>query len=205
MAKGLSKAQMAKIARVLGMDPTKNAPQAISKAPLPKQTELVHQFEAEGVLNTLRYPEWPRVMKKCGNCEESFSTAYRAVGYCSDECRRLDLAKNFGIEWVEAKYRTQSEIEIWGGRVPPQTIPPDALAVMKHLVNLAEERQGHPIVPWNPQERKPRKPLLTSRKEKPKPQLGTSVPVPIQKEVLVPRTREELDADLDLLLQELEA
>lgn len=141
-----------KIQAVLGMQFDASTLKEIKKAPLAKNQPLTHSLMAEATIKSLLYPSKIAIDKVCKNCQGPFFTSYDYVAYCSDHCRRVTLAKSFGIEWVEDSYRGKNEIEVWSGRVPPAIIPPEALAVMKYLVEKAEKRLGSPIVPWSPQQ-----------------------------------------------------
>ncbi len=89
-------------------------------------------YEAEAVLLFLEKPA--RFMQKqCKRteCGEWFGTNYRAVGYCSDNCRIKSLSA-MGIQWDPSK-RPE---ERWGGE-EPLVIPPAAL---KMLIQLAQKQ-----------------------------------------------------------------
>jgi hypothetical protein len=141
-----------KIQEVLGIQFDQSTLKEIKKAPLAKNQPLTHSLMAEATIKSLLYPSKVAIDKVCKNCQGPFFTSYDYVAYCSDQCRRTTLAKDFGIDWVEDSYRGKNEIQVWGGRVPPGIIPPEALAVMKYLVEKAEKRLGSPIEPWNPQQ-----------------------------------------------------
>jgi len=149
-----------KIQEVLGMQFDQNTLKTIKKAPLAKNQPLTHSLMAEATIKSLQYPSKIAVDKTCKNCKLPFYTSYEYVAYCSDLCRRTELAKSFGIDWIEDSYRGKNEIQVWGGRVPPAIIPPEALAVMKYLVERAEKRLGSPIEPWSP--KPPSKPVSSS-------------------------------------------
>jgi len=91
-------------------------------------------YEAEAVLKMLEKPA--RFMQKqCGRkeCGEWFGTNYRAVAYCSINCRIKSLAA-IGIQWDPSK----KEEERWGGE-PPLIIPPAAL---KALIQMAHAQEA---------------------------------------------------------------
>lgn len=128
----------------------KNIPTGIQK-PLPVNRPLTRTMQAEGILHALNmqeYPERPMASRKCKDCNEVFRTSYKSNAYCSDLCRRSGL-KSFGIDWNH-RYNTKSEVDEWAGRVPPYTVPPEVLRIMKYLVLEAEEVKGAPIEPWRP-------------------------------------------------------
>jgi hypothetical protein len=141
---------MKKLEKLLGVSFSPDAIKEIKRAPLPRNQGLTHSLMAEATINSLAYPEKVKQVDKiCKNCEQPFYTSYRYVSYCSDECRRITLAKQYGIDWVEEQYHGRNEIQVWGGRVPPAIIPPEALSVMKYLVEKAEASLGHSIQPWH--------------------------------------------------------
>jgi hypothetical protein len=168
-----------KIQEVLGMQFDQSTLKTIKKAPLAKNQPLTHSLMAEATIKSLAYPSKIAVDKVCKNCKDPFFTSYEYVAYCSDLCRRTVLAKTYGIDWVEDSYRGKNEIQVWGGRVPPAIIPPEALAVMKYLVEKAEKRLGNPIVPWSPS-------------QKPKPS-SSAVPPPVE-----PVSQSDIDSLLEL-------
>lgn len=185
-----------KIQEVLGMQFNQDTLKAIKKAPLAKNQPLTHSLMAEATIKSLQYPSRVAVDKVCKNCKLPFYTSYQYVSYCSDLCRRTELSKSFGIDWVEDSYRGKNEIQVWGGRVPPGIIPPEALAVMKYLVEKAEKRLGSPIEPWNP--KPPAKPVSVSAAPiavEPISQLD--IEALLESPVLDRRSLQELLADLD--------
>lgn len=94
-------------------------------------------YEAEAVLLFLEKPA-RFLQKECKRkeCGEWFGTNYRAVAYCSDNCRIKELAA-VGIEWDPSK-RPE---ERWGGE-EPLLIPPAAL---KALLALAQRQAEQPV------------------------------------------------------------
>lgn len=203
----ISKAKMDEFLARYGASTEKISDQ-IKEEPLPKDMPLNRSFHAEAVLTSLQYPEKPRVTKTCKHCKDGFTTTYASVGYCSDECRRLELSK-YGVDWIAEQYRTKSEVELWGGFVPPFIIPPDALAVMKYLLNQVESDLGHQIEPWSP-EQSVRKPKAQPKQKdlsepviEPEPQLDKPSPQEhSQKEKN--NLPSEQDEDLDQLLRDLD-
>ena len=143
----LSKAKIAKMKALLGDFDAKALQREI-----PVDTPLVRSLHMEATLNVLEFPAKPMLTKTCKRelCEEVFMTGYRAVAYCTDECRRLDLRQVYGIDVVDGFYRGKNGEDVWGGRTPPFIVPPDALKVMKYLVETAEEQSGQRIEPWQP-------------------------------------------------------
>lgn len=86
--------------------------------------------EAESVLSFIRKPG-NYTVKNCRRCEATFGTSYSAVGYCSDGCRRRDLA-DIGIKWDTS----QPPEKRWGGEAP-QIISTHALAAIKQMLDAA--------------------------------------------------------------------
>ena len=158
MARTARMPSMKKLEKLLGVSFAPDALKEIKRPPLPRNQALTVSLQLEATLNSLAYPERARVSKTCKNCNELFYTEYNYLSYCSDYCRRTVLAKSYGIEWVEEQYHGRNEIQVWGGRVPAGIIPPEALSVMKYLVEQAEKKQGQTIQPWLP----PAKPVRTS-------------------------------------------
>jgi hypothetical protein len=174
MARTARMPSMKKLEKLLGVQFSPDALKEIKRPPLPKNQALTVSLQLEATLNSLAYPERARVSKKCKNCEELFYTEYNYLSYCSDLCRRTVLAKSYGIEWVEEQYHGRNEIQVWGGRVPAGIIPPEALSVMKYLVEQAEKNQGQTIQPWHP----PVKPVQTSVVKESRSKPLTVVPDP---------------------------
>lgn len=89
--------------------------------------------EAEAVLQFLEAPKTFRA-RECKReiCHNMFSSNYRAVAYCSNACRALDLAAE-GIKWDPYK----NPEERWGGE-PPLIIGPEA---MQFLLEAAARTQ----------------------------------------------------------------
>ena len=185
-----------KIQEVLGIQFNQETLKTIKKAPLPKNQALTHSLMAEATLKSLAYPSRIGIDKVCKCCKGAFYTSYEYVAYCSDLCRRTDLSKMFGIDWVEESYRGKNEIQVWGGRVPPGIIPPEALAVMKYLVEKAEKRLGSPIVPWNP--KPPSKPVsVPAAPIATEPTSQLDIEALLESPVPDRRSLQELLADLD--------
>jgi hypothetical protein len=176
MAKSARMPSAKTLEKLLGVSFSPDTLKEIKRPPLPKNQALTVSLQLEATLNSLAYPERQRVSKTCKNesCPygKLFYTEYNYLSYCSDECRRFVLSKQYGIEAIEELYHGRNEIRIWDGRVPPASIPPEALSVMKYLVEQAEKNQGQTIQPWLP----PAKPKQVS-KPSPKPILH-SVPEP---------------------------
>ena len=167
MAKTARMPSLAKLEKLLGTKIDPNSFAEIKRPPLPRNQALTVSMQLEATINSLAYPERTRVSKTCKNesCGEVFYTEYRYLSYCSDSCRRSVLAKQYGIEVVEEFYHGRNEIATWSGRVPAGTIPPEALSVMKYLVEQAEKNQSQIIPAWLP----PAKPKPSVSKPVPKP------------------------------------
>ena len=90
-----TEAAMAFFADLLGKDKAE-VEQAVADVH-PQQVEI-SVLQAEGVL--LHLYNIPRTMlsKYCKECEETFSTRYQAVAYCSNSCRRKAMER-VGIRW----------------------------------------------------------------------------------------------------------
>lgn len=84
--------------------------------------------QAEAVLLFLETPA-KFTTKLCKRCGEAFGTNYRAVSFCSDNCRAREMEKQLGIKWNWYK----PEEERWGGE-PPLVIPPPALQKIQQLL-----------------------------------------------------------------------
>lgn len=80
----------------MGQDPDK-VEKAFDEAPMHSDEKML---QSEGVLLHLLKPT-RFVSKKCKReeCGEVFGTSYRAVAYCSDNCRAKDLENQTGIRW----------------------------------------------------------------------------------------------------------
>lgn len=80
----------------MGQDPDK-VEKAFDEAPMHSDEKML---QAEGVLLHLLKPA-RFISKKCKRkeCGETFGTSYRAVAYCSDNCRAKDLEAQTGIRW----------------------------------------------------------------------------------------------------------
>jgi hypothetical protein len=94
-------------------------------------------YTADAVITFIQKPA-RFAFKKCGRveCGEMFGTNYRAVNFCSVNCR-IKYLEAQGIKWNPYK----KEEERWGGE-PPLIIPPDALKV---LLKLAQSQSEIPI------------------------------------------------------------
>lgn len=107
-------------------------PDAVDKAfdsmPVHSDEKLL---QAEGVLLHLIKPT-RFISKTCKRkeCGEVFGTSYRAVAYCSDNCRAKDLEAQTGIRWNHHTDRYQNL-----GAERPLVIGP---AAYKALVEFAE-------------------------------------------------------------------
>lgn len=99
-----------------------------------KYSKDQEMIQAESVLLSLIKVPKDWFLRNCGNCKEAFYTNYYFVGYCGDQCRALAL-KKMGITWTNHF----DESAKWGGMTPPIVIPPEALKVMKFLVEQAEQ------------------------------------------------------------------
>jgi hypothetical protein len=87
-------------------------------------------YEAEAVLLALEKPaRFEYKICKREECKEPFGTNYRAVAYCSDNCRAKELAK-IGIHWNPSK---PPELR-WGGE-PPLIIPPSVVKLLRSLLS----------------------------------------------------------------------
>lgn len=141
---------LAKMSKILGKEFDASALKAMERE-LPRDSKMGNVAKMEATIDSLLYPEKTRIWKKCKNdrCNESFATNYRYVAFCSDFCRREVLAQDFGIEVTTEVYRNRPDDLRWGGTEYPLVLPPEALAVMKYLVNQAEEQTGQPILPWS--------------------------------------------------------
>lgn len=80
----------------MGQDPDK-VEKVFDETPLHSDEKML---QAEGVLLHLLQPT-RFISKTCKRpeCGEVFGTSYRAVGYCSDNCRAKDLERQTGIRW----------------------------------------------------------------------------------------------------------
>jgi hypothetical protein len=110
---------------------------------VPDPTEVIEAstkqpayYEAEALLLAIEKPA-RFIYKICKReeCKEPFGTNYRGVAYCSDNCRKKDLAK-IGIRWSPEK----SQEERWGGE-PPLIVPPSVVKLLKDLLSQIEPTQ----------------------------------------------------------------
>lgn len=100
-------------------------------------------FRGEAVLYALEYPLSPRITKVCKECKDPFSSYYKAVAYCSQDCTIRALRRHFGINW---KPNRELKKERWETRGEPRLIPLKALQAMKAIVAQAEADLGFELV-----------------------------------------------------------
>ncbi|USL89113.1 hypothetical protein SEA_CASSEROLE_31 [Arthrobacter phage Casserole] len=100
-------------------------------------------FRGEAVLYALEFPLSPRITKVCKECKDPFSSYYKAVAYCSQECTIRALRAHFGINW---KPNRELKKERWETRGEPRLIPLKALQAMKAIVAQAEADLGFELV-----------------------------------------------------------
>jgi hypothetical protein len=65
----------------------------------------------------------------CINCKKPFGTNRKAVGYCSDPCRREDWVKTTGIKWGSV-----STHDVWNGE-PPLVISPEQFEKLRAIAD----------------------------------------------------------------------
>jgi hypothetical protein len=84
--------------------------------------------------------------KICKQCDEPFTTTYRAVNYCSELCRYKSLAE-IGIAW---NVNGKTDLERWGGRIPkvlgPQAFKAALEAVERQIAQEEAEDAAAPSV-----------------------------------------------------------
>lgn len=90
------------------------------------------------------------VPQKCKFCERVFGTNSKIIGYCSDEHRRKDWEKTYGLPWSAVESKT----DVWDGN-PPLIIRPeqfDALRLLSDWFNTNRttlsslvEREKEPV------------------------------------------------------------
>lgn len=97
-------------------------------------------YAADAVIKFIEKPA-RFAFKECARleCKEMFGTNYRAVDFCSVNCRMRYLA-DLGIKWNPYK----KEEERWGGE-PPLIIPPEALKVLLKLAQIQNETPPSPL------------------------------------------------------------
>lgn len=109
-----------KIAKLLGIEYVPD------KEPTTEDKEEVVKAsrEAEAVLDYISRSGQGYIRKECPVCLAIFSTDRRSVGYCSDNCRKVQL-QGFGIDWDPNKIGP----ERWGMTGEPLTLGPTALII----------------------------------------------------------------------------
>lgn len=85
----------------------------------------------------------------CKTCQRPFATNRKAVGFCSDPCRREDWRKTTGLEW-----RAISTHDVWNGD-PPLIISPTQFEKMRQIaawfntnrtiLDTLVERESEPV------------------------------------------------------------
>lgn len=89
--------------------------------------------QGEAVLLFLESPaKFTTKFCKRPDCGEPFGTNYRAVAYCSDNCRSKHMSELIGVKW---DWMRASEEERWGGE-PPLIIPPAAYRKIRQFVSF---------------------------------------------------------------------
>ena len=89
--------------------------------------------QGEAVLLFLESPA-KFTAKICKRCKEPFSTNYRYVAYCSDNCRAKSISEQTGVKWDWHK----SEEERWGFKEPPLVIPPQAFQKLQQCLEILQ-------------------------------------------------------------------
>lgn len=90
--------------------------------------------QGEAVLMFLEAPA-KFTTKECKRCKEPFGTNYRAVAYCSDNCRAKAVFEITGMNWDWRK----PEEERWGGE-PPMVIDPKSFKKLNQFVDALQSR-----------------------------------------------------------------
>lgn len=131
--KARAMAKFARLAQQIGGSIQAPDIQAATAELAEKRHELPAFYEAEGVLRFLEKPAsfTVKICKREG-CKEPFGTNYRAVAYCSDNCRRRDLERT-GIRWNPHK----PPEERWQGE-PPLVLPPQVIRALIALLSQVE-------------------------------------------------------------------
>jgi hypothetical protein len=127
----------------MGQDPDA-VNKAFDDAPMHNDENML---QAEGVLLHLLKPT--RFMsKKCKRpeCGETFGTSYRAVAYCSDNCRARHLESQTGIRWNPHTDRYRN---LDGER--PLVIGPKAYAVLVEFAQHILAQNGIVVDPQKDQ------------------------------------------------------
>lgn len=106
--------------------------EAIAEAPT-FQDAISRQGEA-----VLMFLETPAkfTAKLCKRCGEPFSTNYRYVAYCTDQCRAKAISSQTGVAWDWLK----PELERWGFKEPPLIIPPEAFKNLQKYLNVLQSQ-----------------------------------------------------------------
>ena len=107
--------------------------------------------QGEAVLLFLEAPA-KFTAKLCKRCGEAFGTNYRAVAYCTDQCRSKAVSEQLGVKW---DWLRATEEERWGGE-PPLIIPPAALQKIQQFVtwfadNLPTAKEIESQIPTSPE------------------------------------------------------
>lgn len=102
--------------------------------PSRKYSKDQEMIQAEATLLALHTLPKDWYLRNCKHCREAFYTNYFFVAYCGDQCRAIELKKS-GITWTNHF----DEPAKWQGRTPPMIIPPEALRVMRYLVETATQ------------------------------------------------------------------
>lgn len=113
-----------------GKTPKEEFKDALPSRKYSKEQEMI---QVESTLLSLHKLPKDWYLRNCKGCKEAFYTNYYFVAYCGDQCRALAL-KKMGITWTNHF----DEPAKWQGRTPPMIIPPEALNVMRYLVEQAD-------------------------------------------------------------------
>lgn len=97
-------------------------------------------MQLDGILNFIEAP--PKfITRQCKECGQFFGTNYRAVGYCSDTCRKKNFENHFGVPWDSSK----SQVDRWGG-TPPTIISPTLWRNLEDLLRQIQKGRSEGTV-----------------------------------------------------------
>lgn len=121
MKKSKEQKQREALAALLGLD-------------VPTETTKIAAYDASMEAEAaLEYYENPRTFnqKNCKTCGRAFATRGAPVAYCSDKCRATAFEERMGVKWQP--YRKVEDR--WGFLGEPLTVPPEALAIVQHVMD----------------------------------------------------------------------
>ena len=126
MKKSKEERQREKLAALLGIEAPKTDSRVVAQE---------KSMEAEAALE---YYEHPRSFteKDCKTCNRTFATRGAPVAYCSDHCRAKAFEERMGVKWQPFR----DPKDRWGFLGEPLTVPPEALAVVKHAMAMQAEQ-----------------------------------------------------------------